>query len=140
MPYKNKGATKEAMKRYRERQREGITEGITKAGITGKTEGGITGLPPAWQSVVTYLKRSPDNLGKLQAVAGSLGKLSDQVWFGALNMQEVGEVVGAGVPVLRQGLTSVERDHCGRLRGPMDILDVTPLCGRTDDHVHSRAG
>ena len=134
MSYKNpeeqRAANKEANKRWREK-RKGITEGITKTGITqgitAKMGEGIT-VPPAWQSVVTYLRRSPDNLGKLQAVAGSLGKLSDQVWFGALNMQVVGEVVGAGVPVLRQGLTGpVERDHCGRLRGPMDIRDVTEV-------------
>ncbi|MDP2727275.1 MAG: hypothetical protein Q8P59_07000 [Dehalococcoidia bacterium] len=135
MPYKNseeqKKANKEANKRWRDKRREGITEGITKEGITGE---GIT-LPLAWQAVKDYLKR--DNLVKMQAICGSLGKYGEQVYFGGLNIQEVGAVIGSGPPVGHEVFSApLDRDYCGRLRGPMDIRDVTPLCKRTDEHAH----
>lgn len=139
MPYKSneeaREAAKERMRKMREKKREGVTKGVTLAGVTGQ---GVTGLPPAWQVVVDYLRRDPGNLAKFQAISGSLGKYSEGVYFGGLSVQEIGDVVGSGPPVAHEVRQTVEtRDYCGRLRGPMELRDVTPLCGRADEHTHS---
>ncbi|MDP2727066.1 MAG: hypothetical protein Q8P59_05945 [Dehalococcoidia bacterium] len=139
MPYKSseeaRGAAKERMRKMREKKHEGVTKGVTLEGVTGQ---GVTGLPLAWQAVVDYLKGAPGNLAKLQAISGSLGKYSGQVYFGGLSMQEVGEGgIGNGPPVGHEVFSApLDRDHCGRLRGPLDLIDMTPLCKRTYEHMH----
>ena len=90
MPFRSKEkkreATKEAMRRLRGK---GITSGITD---------------PHWQHLIDYINRpEPEGtmpyLERHQRIAGSLGKLADQVEWGGLSVQEIKEVIGELPPL-----------------------------------------
>ena len=71
-------------------------------------------VPRDWRNLIAYLER-PGNLARMQAICGSLGRYAEQVFFGGLTMQRIGEVIGTGLPVVHEAMRAgpVRRDYCG---------------------------
>lgn len=117
MPYSDPEKQREANKRAMQRQREqakGITEGITvvipepqnvipdsHAAVIPSVELIDQQTGADWQGVRVALRRDPDNLARLQAVAESLGKFSGEVRFGLSGptFDQIGKQIGTGGPV-----------------------------------------
>ncbi len=87
------------------------TKGSENAGLRGEQRQGEQALfpcsvdripiDPQWAGVREAMLRNPDTLAKLQAVAGSLGKLAGGVRFGLSGptFEELGRTIGVGGPV-----------------------------------------
>jgi len=101
-----KEASKLRMQRYRKRNKS-VTESVTyspnsvtiNADNVTHSPDGFTSPPPeseqpdAWRKLGEFIKRG-NNLEKLQRIGGSLGKYSNEVWMGGLNLLEIGSVIG----------------------------------------------
>ena len=90
--------SKKKMRDYMRGKRTGITDTI---GITGITK---EGTMKEWQHLKEFIERTaPEGtmsyLERHQRIAGSLGKLADQVEWGGLSVQEIKEVIGELPPL-----------------------------------------
>ena len=107
-----KGSNKAAYQKEYMRKKRGLTSGLTETGLT--SEAGLTALEQIkredtmkdkeWQHLIDYINRpSPKGtmsyLERHQRIAGSLGKLADQVEWGGLSVQEIKEVIGELPPL-----------------------------------------
>ena len=85
------------MYKDKEKQREYNKKRMAK--VRGNTEGNTgsptpeSEQPDAWKKLSEFIKRG-NNLEKLQRIGGSLGKYSNEVWMGGLNLLEIGSVIG----------------------------------------------
>ncbi len=109
MPYRDEEQERLAARLRKQRQRakgvtEGVTEGVTSQGVTegvtleGVTEG-VTDLTGPWLVVAEHINTpcpGMPNLERLQRISGSLGRYSDDVWYGlgGLTMSDIGKVIG----------------------------------------------
>ena len=79
--------------KMRERKRQGRVKPVSN--LTGQD---VKPIDPEWQHVKDWLLADPgvgmNRLERLQRIAGSLGKLADDVWFGGLTMGDIGRVIG----------------------------------------------
>ena len=134
------------MKEWMARKRaEGANKGANKAPKNVSTDVSTDvsteqELDAGWRVVISMISR-PRGLEKMQAICGSLGKYAEQVWLGqtGITIKDIGEAIGVGAPIVpNPAPRGSSRDYCGRLRGAIEVRDVTPLCERTDEHAHAR--
>ncbi len=113
MPYKSEEAQREAARLRMQRMRaRGVTLGVTSSqgvtdpsiseGVTlesGVTQGVTGELTGPWLTVAEKINTpcpGMPNLERLQRISGSLGKYTDDVWYGlgGLTMGDIGKVIG----------------------------------------------
>lgn len=88
---KQKEATKEAVKRYRAKKCN--TQDVIPGNVIPDPvipEGDV--IPQA-EKLKAFISRG-DNLEKLQRIAGSLGKLSNEVYFMGMTFEDIGNLFG----------------------------------------------
>ena len=108
-----KGSNKAAYQKEYMRKKRGLTSGLTETELP--SEAGLRALEEKlkkegvmkdkeWQHLKDYIERPAPKgtmsyLERHQRIAGSLGKLADQVEWGGLSVQEIKEVIGELPPL-----------------------------------------